>query len=174
MNTLLFDTSPIDEPERKKARKKAAAVQAPPQPEEPRPPLPPAQAEKILGTIPDAFDCWGGCGGRCHDILSERWTTITVEEGDSYVEQEVPVWRLQCCYCFTIHTEHGIVGFLKPSRKSDEFRLPDGRSEYVGLTWDEIEAAGGGWYIEYCAGKHKLPSVRDAAQKRIDAHKAAR
>lgn len=174
MTTLLFETSPTDEPSRKKSRKKTAAATPAPAVEPPRPPQPFVRDEPILGTIPDAFDCWGGCGARCHDILREKWTAITVEDGDAYVEQEVPVWRLMCCFCFTQHWEQGIVGFLKPKEKSDEFVLPDGRAEYVGMTWDEIEAAGGGWYIQYCAEKHKLPSVREAAKKRIDATQGAR
>ena len=107
--SLLFDTSP-QEPERKKAKKRAV---------EPAPPAPgpaaaslPAVAIPPLGRLDEGVACLDtSCQAECHDITDE-------DRGQ---------WRLECCFCGTGQWIPVIRGHLPPPADGGDFVFRGGR-----------------------------------------------
>lgn len=153
---LLFDVSP-EEPSRKGAsRSRRPGGDETPKLDEFVPPvIAPVPPPAALGTIDHTYACPDRrCGAECHDILSE-------EDG---------LWRLECCFCGTMHWVKVIRGHLKP--KAEEFRFRDGICQ--GMTIDQAAATTNGIdYIEWAAESHKRDAVRAACKTWLDARRAA-
>jgi hypothetical protein len=152
---LLFDTSPGEVPDQKKAR--ARKLAAPPQAAEQaaeKAPLfigkRPLRAILPIGKIDDTFVCIDDrCGAECHDILHE-------DSGE---------WLLGCCFCNSTQWVRAIPGHIKP--KEHEFVFRDGR--FAGMSIDEAAVQPRGMdYIEWAAKSHTRPSVKAACQTWLD------
>jgi hypothetical protein len=149
---MLFDTSPIDDPEsspKKKGRKNTAPVHAP----EPEPPQPVGDALAALlarpavirGRLDNVVECYR-CLASCMDI----------------VEEDGREWQIECCFCGLKQWHPSVAGHLKPKEKG--FVFNDGR--FAGKTVEEaLDLHRGRDYVEWAAKEHKRPSVREACEK---------
>lgn len=152
--SLLFDISPTDEPQPRKARKTArgeravAAVLVPVSPALQRP-------DQFLGRLDDDVACLDqNCQGQCHDV--------THKFADS--------WRIECCYC---GTGQWIDAREEPEEGATEcFTFPDGR--FLGLRIEEA-AVHPRWpeYCKYAAQNHAELAVRETCQKWLADNPAA-
>lgn len=148
MDTL-FDTSPTDDPVRKKKPARRTAVEA-------DQPAAPAQTNDALaailarpavtlGRLDDIVECHR-CEASCMDI----------------VEEDGREWQVECCFCGLKQWHQSIPGHLKPKEESFVFR--DGR--FAGHSIEEADALPRGRdYIIWAAKEHKRPTVRAACEK---------
>ena len=143
--SLLFDTSP-QEPERKKAKKRAV---------EPAPPAPgpaaaslPAVAIPPLGRLDEGVACLDtSCQAECHDITDE-------DRGQ---------WRLECCFCGTGQWIPVIRGHLPPPADGGDFVFRGGR--FDGQTLSQTSRSARGMdYIKWAAAEHPRPAVKKACE----------
>lgn len=147
--TFLFDVSPT-EPQHKKPRKRQVAIDA----ECEKPAFVPTPKKsgipRSLGRIDHTYRCIDEtCQATCSDIWNEA---------DGY-------WHIECCFCGTGQQVPALVEDVEQEKQEDVFRLPaGGREEFVGMTFDEVSAAGGDYYIEWAAGRCKDMAVREAAK----------
>lgn len=153
--SLLFDISPSEESPRKPSRRRAE----PEKPEE-KPAFAPTRAPrfvvvpKALGRIDHTYQCIdASCQAACSDIL--------IEEGG--------YWFIECCFCGTKQWVPMVVEDAEEEtplgQEESVFRLPMGiRDEFVGMTMEEVSAAGGDWYIKWAAEKCRNSAVRAACQ----------
>lgn len=153
--SLLFDTSP-QEPERKKAKKRAA---------EPAPPAPgpaatslPAAAVPPLGRLDEGVACLDtSCQAECHDI----------------VEEIKGQWRLECCFCGTGQWVPVIRGHLPPPAEGCDFVFRGGR--FDGQTIAEASRSARGLdYIKWAAAEHPRPAVKKACETYLASVAASR
>jgi hypothetical protein len=171
--SLLFETSPLDDPKKKRSKKKVVAQE--PEPEMAVAPAPPPRPMVAIGRIDDGYECCDkACGGTAHDIMQQWKTTRAVEHGDEWIDVPAVSWRIECCFCGTAQVVEGIVGHIPEPDWSQDYTLPDGRAEFVGLTLKQIEAAGGRWYIDVLAKKGEMKSTREACAKYVARFPASR
>jgi hypothetical protein len=147
---LLFDISPTDDPQPKKAKKAAVAK--------------PVEAAKavvviarpihrdtgLLGRLDDEVACLNQeCQGYCHDVTHK------------HPDQ----WRIECCYC---GTGQWVEPLDEPDVDTPEatecFTFPDGR--FGGMSLDEATSQQR-WpeYCKYAAKNHSDPAVRETCRK---------
>lgn len=146
----LFDVSPEDLPDKKRAQGKRREKQ----PEGDHEPdfastISPREL-RVLGKIDGVFECADArCGAFAHDIIDDF-------RGE---------WRIECAFCGTGQRVNAIPGVL--DRDGDEFRFNDGLFE--GLTVAEAAARDKGLeYVLFCAKKHKRKAVREACSAWLD------
>jgi len=148
---MLFDTSPIDDPDsspKKKGRKKPAqAAVAHTEP----PPVDDALAAilnrpaVILGRLDNHVACHR-CMASCHDIVDDSGKD----------------WLIECAFCGLKEWFPAIEGYLQPREVGFVFR--DGR--FSGKTVEEaFDLPRGRDYVEWAAKEHKRPIVREACEK---------
>lgn len=143
---MLFDTSPIEDPDsskKTKGRRKPAAKE-PEVVHEPPPPKP-ATAAVILGKLDGQVAC-EDCGAACLDIIDE--------DGRE--------WQIECCFCGAKSWTPVIKDYLKPKERG--FVFHDGRFAGKAIEETAVEPRGMD-YIAWAAKEHKRPSVREACQK---------
>ena len=151
--SLLFDISPTEEPQKKKAkgRRKEAPAVAEETAFTHRPKASNAAIPKALGTIDHTYRCGDEtCQAECHDI----W------------EKARGRWYIECCFCGTGQWVDAIEQEEEPEIVEDDvFRLPEGvRDTFVGMTLDEVAAAGRVDYIKWAAEKCGIDAVREASK----------
>lgn len=145
--TLLFDTSPQEEPKKKRGKKPRVIVE----PEPPAPALPrrPPVAT-ILGRDDETVCLDQTCQAACNDITDDDRGWL----------------RLECCFC---GTGQWVKGRLPEKPAGNVFRLRGGR--FDGMTLDEVfEAPRGRDYLEWAEKEHPRDIVRNA----VAAWRAAR
>jgi hypothetical protein len=152
-NMLLFDIAP-DEPERKKAKRQAAASSKAVQASELEPEFKPEISfgtYEIMGQAHDLHECADTrCGSRDFDIIDE-W------RGE---------WLIECMVCGTGQRVPVVPGVLHETQEVFHFR--DGI--FAGLSIDEASGKENGMdYIEWAAKSHKRSAVRDACSSWLDA-----
>lgn len=143
--SLLFDTSP-QEPERKKAKKRAAEPVA--APSEPPAFVPPDSPVAPLGRLDGTVACLdAACQAQTHDILDE-------------VRGQ---WLLECCFCGTGQWVPAVRGHLPPPAEGGDFVFRGGR--FDGQTIAESARTERGMdYIRWAASEHPRPAVKKACE----------
>lgn len=147
--SFLFDVSP-SEPQAKKQRKRPAPMAVEPEKPSFSPTPKNSGIPRVLGKIDHTYQCIDqSCQATCSDIWSES---------GGY-------WYIECCFCGTGQYVPALIDDVEAEEQEDVFRFPaGGREEFVGMTLDEVSAAGGDYYIEWAAGRCKDMAVRDAAK----------
>lgn len=149
----LFDVSPEDLPDEKRASGKKRTKRAVAEHCDEEPDFGgtfSTRELRIIGKIDGVFECADSrCGAMSHDII------------DDFRGQ----WRIECAFCGTGQRVEAIPGALEAAR--DEFRFNDGLFE--GLTVAEAaEMEKGVEYVSFCAKKHKRKEVREACSAWLD------
>lgn len=155
---MLFDTSP-EEPEKKKAGRRAKAV-PPPAEEAPvhqkAPSILANRPSAILGKIDGHYQCLD------ETCLSEAFDIVDEYRGE---------WLVECAVCGTGLRTKAIAGYLKD--RGEGFVFNDGR--FAGLTVAEAAAQPRGMdYVTWASSEHPRQAVRDACKKHLDSLRAAR
>lgn len=145
--SLLFDTSPTDEPTQKRRSRRPEVTEAvvEQEPSIQAPCIPLAVIDRVDG---EAVCLDEACAAACHDIIdSDRgW------------------WRLECCLCGTGQWIPAIDGRLeerKPRPQHGAFTFPDGR--HHGKTIAEV-AASRPDYVSWAAKHDQDEETRKACE----------
>jgi hypothetical protein len=157
-NSLLFDVAPEErDGQKKKARKKATAVAVATVNDES--PSRVGRSSYLLASIDGHLTC-DRCGTTVIDLVDTRKV-----DGN-------PQWLVQCGWgCLNTWLTDPIPGLLDSQDSSpDAMRVRGGR--FDGQTFDEIDAAGGRWYIEGLVSEGKRRFLAEAAAQWIASRNA--
>lgn len=151
--SLLFDTSPLEDTGKRRKKKAAPGVAAPPVMASLPPIASPAAHRSILGRLDEDIACMDeSCGGGCHDITAS-------ERGQ---------WLLECLFC---GTGQWIPAFDNRLDAQDaagpvEFVWPEDGSRFAGKPLAEIDQRVLAW-----AAKHEAnEGIRAACETWIASH----
>lgn len=155
--SMLFDTSPIDEDSVKKKPRKTREKQPEPAPTRALPRVEKPATERWLASIDGHYAC-DRCGITLLDLVDIRKTDKGVK------------WLISCgWWCLHSWYVDPIPGVLDAEDKKQEeenFRVRGGR--FDGMTFDEIDAMGYRRYIEALPGAPKRTVLAEAARKWLD------
>jgi len=148
----LFDTSPIEDENGKKAKKSRRQKQVADQPASQTRPAYVEPVASYLASIDGHCVCQR-CGMTVVDLVDARQT----DQG--------PKWLVQCgWWCLLLFLIDPIPGLLdeEDKKQKDVFRVRGGR--FDGKTLAEIDASGNRWYIEALASESKRAVVKQEAK----------